>query len=97
MAIRAVKQSDADCPPTVEEAMAETGFDRFAAELYLAGQRGEGLANDRVFVPREQREAALRALEGAAAEALAAADKTGEAHEEGDPSHGPKHGTSADG
>ena len=81
MAIRAVNQPHPDRLPTVEEVMAETGFDRFTAELYLAGRRGEGLANDRVFVPREQREAVLRALQQAAAECLAAADTAGDADE----------------
>lgn len=55
--------------------MAETGLDRFAAELYLAGRRGEELANDRVFVPRGQRAAILRQQEEAEAAYFAAMER----------------------
>ena len=71
MAIRTLARSTTDSLPTVEEIMAETGLNRFAAELYLAGQRGEGLAHDRVCVPEGQREALLREQEETEAAFLA--------------------------
>lgn len=72
MAIQTLARSTTNTLLTVEEIMAVTGLNRFAAELYLAGQRGEGLANDRVRVPVGQREAILREQEEAEAAFLAA-------------------------
>jgi hypothetical protein len=65
MAIQALNQIGSDSLPTVEEVMVERGFDRFTAELYLAGLRGDGLINDRICVPIDQREQVLRELQEA--------------------------------
>jgi hypothetical protein len=63
MALHTPNPIESDRLPTVDQIMAERGYDRFTAELYLAGLRGDGLANDLVCVPSDQREAILRAGE----------------------------------
>ena len=74
MAIRSVTQ-EAERLPTVDEIMAETGMPRQAAALHLLLLSGETLANDRVFVPEDQREAVLRELEEAEAALIAAMER----------------------
>ena len=75
MAIRTVVPRQVEDLPTVDDVMERFGFDRDAAELYLAAKSGVGLIGDRVCVPADQRDAVLQELEEAEAAYLAAMEK----------------------
>jgi hypothetical protein len=63
MAVRVLEQVEHDVGeelPSVDEVMERFGFDRHAAELYLAAKNGAGFIGDRICVPTERREQVLR-------------------------------------